>query len=78
VSLAIDIDKVSAVLLADGWHTVADDSLVIDSYEYVCGDDLVHGRGDSGVCATGFCFLEDFDLNAGDAYRGDKVRVSGR
>jgi hypothetical protein len=38
VSLAIDIDKVSALLLADGWHEVVDDSFYIDAYEYISKD----------------------------------------
>jgi len=39
MSLAIDIDKVATVLLADGWHTVEDDSFDIDAYEYVAHPD---------------------------------------
>jgi hypothetical protein len=40
MSLAIDIDKVSRVLLADGWYTVAFDerkvsSFDLDAYEYL-------------------------------------------
>jgi len=35
MSLAIDIDRVTAVLLADGWHQVEEESFVLDSYEYV-------------------------------------------
>ncbi len=77
MSLAIDVDSVSAVLLGDGWHTVADGSFLLDSYEFVWQETLVHGGGDGGSCATGFCFLEDFDDNAGEACRGDKARVSG-
>jgi hypothetical protein len=77
MSLAINVDNVSAVLLADGWHTVADDSFMLDSYEFVCRETLAHGGGDGGICATGFRFLEDFDDNAGKAYRGDNARVSG-
>jgi hypothetical protein len=59
VSLAIDVDKVVGVLLADGWHGVQDASFTLGSYEYIWHDDpddprhreLVHG-------ATGFRFLE--------------------
>jgi hypothetical protein len=68
LSLAIDIDKVVAVLLTDGWHNVEGASFVLDSYEYVWHDDddpahleLVHGGGNSDVCATGFRFLERVD-----------------
>ena len=77
MSLAIDVDNVSAVLLADGWHTVADDSFLLDSYEFIWSGALAHGGGNSGVCATGFSFIEDFDHNAGEAYHGDPARVSG-
>lgn len=57
MSLRIDIDKVTAVLLADGWHTVDDASFDCDAYEFMSGDgELVHGGGQSGVCATGFGF----------------------
>jgi hypothetical protein len=62
MSLAIEIDDVSAVLLADGWHIVADDSFTIDSYEFVDGKDsrgdrvVVHGGGAEGICAVGFAF----------------------
>jgi hypothetical protein len=83
MSLAINIDAVSAVLLADGWHQVADASFLVDSYEYIdpayANDErgLVHGGGQSGVCASGFGFYEDLDENAGNAYRGDLVRVAG-
>lgn len=64
MSLAIDVDKVVAVLLADGWHDVEDHSFSLDSYEYVWwpkgADDsqVVHGGGQSDVCATGFEFYE--------------------
>jgi hypothetical protein len=37
MSLAIDIDQVTGVLLADGWHDVVDVSFEIDSYEYLRG-----------------------------------------
>lgn len=35
MSLAIDVDTVTEVLLADGWHHVADESFSLDSYEYL-------------------------------------------
>ena len=34
MSLAIDVDTVSKVLLADGWHVVVDQTFSVDSYEY--------------------------------------------
>jgi hypothetical protein len=71
VSLAIDIDRVSSVLLADGWHLVKDFSFYLDAYEYLWypdrGDDpdpiTTHGGGSSGICATGFGF-HDRDADA--------------
>jgi hypothetical protein len=59
MSLYIDVDKVTEVLLADGWHTVADESFDLDSYEYHHGELLLHGGGSGGICATGFTFIED-------------------
>jgi hypothetical protein len=35
MSLGIDVDAVSRVLLADGWHDVAEKSFSLDSYEYL-------------------------------------------
>lgn len=35
MSLMIDIDNVTAVLLADGWHQVHGDSFDLDAYEYI-------------------------------------------
>lgn len=58
MSLNIDVDKVTEVLLADGWHTVADGSFDLDSYEFHHGDHVLHGGGRSGVCATGFTFRD--------------------
>jgi hypothetical protein len=66
--LAIDIAAVSAVLLPDGWHTVADSSFTIDAYEFVAfGDDgpgedvdgmIMHSSGEGGVCSVGYSFIE--------------------
>ncbi len=65
MSLAIDVDDVTAVLLADGWHQVADASFTLDSYEYLWAaggpqDDpmILHGGGRNGICAIGFDFEE--------------------
>lgn len=66
MSLAIDVDRVHRVLLADGWHTVDDWSFTLDAYEYLWyangpGRDpiVLHGGGQVGVCATGFCFTDE-------------------
>jgi len=65
MSLAINIDKVSRVLLSDGWHDVLDESFTLDAYEYLWFPnedttsrdvEIVHGGGQSGVCSKGFTF----------------------
>jgi hypothetical protein len=65
MSLAIDPDSVTHVLLADseGWHEVDHGTFDLDAYEYVIAHegplesgDILHGGGQSGVCATGFTF----------------------
>lgn len=68
MSLAIQIEEIEAVLLADGWHEIGSGSFDCDSYEFVSGKrsngdlDLVHGGGNSGICSTGFVFW-DVDSN---------------
>lgn len=65
MSLAIDLDTVSRVLLADGWHDVLPGSLTLDAYEMhhsdVGLDDWpaswpLRGGSDSSVPSTGFRF----------------------
>lgn len=87
MSLAIDVDRVTAVLLADGWHHVANQSFTLDSYEYLwyptntrrSDFEILHGGGQSGVCATGFAFQDtDGQTTAGPltailAVRKDKT-----
>ena len=69
MSLAIDVDRVAAVLLADGWHKVDFDekgvsSFALDAYEFIRehgqgkAPDLLHGGGQSDVCAIGATWLE--------------------
>jgi hypothetical protein len=76
VSLRIDTDAVTAVLLADGWVGVEPGSFTLDSYEYMDGssDDalVLHGGGQSGVCATGFAFT---DAVNDDRYYGPLTAV---
>jgi hypothetical protein len=45
MSLAIDVDTVVAVLLADGWHKVTDGSFELNSYEFVHAGPTVHSVG---------------------------------
>lgn len=35
MSLAIDVDRIDAILLADGWHYVHDASVAFDAFEFV-------------------------------------------
>ena len=67
MSLAIDIDKVTAVLLTDGWHEVKDASFSLDSYEYLWyqrRDDpmiLLGGGDEPQIPARGFAFTTTDD-----------------
>lgn len=45
VSLAIEVDDVTAVLLAGQWTEVKPSTFRLDAYEYLAGDDLLHGGG---------------------------------
>ncbi|MFJ8935372.1 hypothetical protein ACIRL0_06585 [Streptomyces sp. NPDC102365] len=66
MSLYIDVDRVTQVLLADKWLPVADGSFNLDSYEFHYQDNLLHGGGNSGVSSTGFVFKStDGDYVAG-------------
>ena len=55
MSLGIQIDKVTAVLLADGWHDVRDQSFEIDAYEFLRGKEI--RRQVSGISSTGATWL---------------------
>jgi hypothetical protein len=67
MTLAIDIELVSMVLLDGAWFEVAGHSFGIDAYEYVgnarerspeqgAEPDLLHVAGDSGISVSGFTF----------------------
>jgi hypothetical protein len=60
MSLGINTDDVSAVLLADGWHRVQHHSFSIDSYEFMeennGREEVVLKGGQSGICPAGFIF----------------------
>jgi hypothetical protein len=43
MNLGIPIDKVSEVLLLDGWHKVQEKSFKVVSYEYTDGQRLIVG-----------------------------------
>lgn len=58
MSLAIDTNTITRVLLADGWHTVLNNSFDIDSYEYLWQDrPVLVGGQDNHIAAAGFTFL---------------------
>ena len=56
VSLYIDVDRVTNVMIGANWYEVAKGTFDLDSYEYHHQDNVLHGGGQSGVCATGFAF----------------------
>ena len=67
MSLAIEVDDVVKVNISGTWHDVNryDDgrsSFALDSYEFICQSELLHGGGEGGICATGFTFI-DADTN---------------
>lgn len=62
MSLALQLDKVSWVLLANEWYEVYQQSFSLDSYEYLWEEQIIHGGGQSGLCAIGFMF-EDTSRN---------------
>jgi hypothetical protein len=51
MSLAINVDRVTAVLLADGWHRVYGKSFDVDAYEFIAGK--CDSRGDAVVVLAG-------------------------
>jgi hypothetical protein len=57
MSLAIQADDITAVLLADGWHSVSS-GFDVDAYEFKLGSLLIHGGGTNDVCGSGFVFTE--------------------
>ena len=60
MSLAIDTDKITEVMLPDGWHTVAKGSFSLDAYEYVKDGKTLFRAGQEGLVlpATGFVFTD--------------------
>ena len=60
MSLAIDTNRVTKVLLSDGWHDVVSCSFDIDAYEFVEGQRaiLLGGKADGGT-ATGATWVNE-------------------
>lgn len=81
MSLAIDPGSVVAILLADGWHPVKRGTFDLDAYEFIqpgsTGNDdfIMHGGGQSGVCAVGFTVTE-VEYTDG-AIQSDRGQLSG-
>lgn len=66
MSLAIDTDDVTDVLIAGHWYVVKDQSFDLDSYEYVWkkgvgeyGPPLLGGGSEDLIPATGFGFKDE-------------------
>jgi len=60
VSLMIDTDLVVSVLLADGWHDVANNSFDFDAYEFHCPRQLGERfyPQPPEVCCTGATWVD--------------------
>ena len=67
MSLAIDVDLVTHVLIADGWHTVEERSFTMDSYEFMW----------SGAPGKTVADLQRDDDAGGRTYRDPMVLHSG-
>lgn len=77
MSLAIDVNKVEEVLLADGWHRVVSDTFELDSYEYVSasGPTQFAGGQEAAISGMGFTFTEQ--LPAGAQAMGRRTKIKG-
>lgn len=58
MSIAIDVTKLRAILLADGWHRIADKSFVIGTYAFLQGGVTTTGKN-GGSAPAGFSFTDD-------------------
>jgi hypothetical protein len=56
MSLAIDVTKVRAILLADGWHRIAASSLVVGAYEFLQHEVTTSADGHGVI---GYQFTDD-------------------
>ena len=86
MSLGINVNKVTAVLLADGWHEVADKSFKLGSFEFLGSSEgqqqdgeprLVHSAGANGICATGFQFADRIVVRESEPIRKHMLQISG-
>ena len=63
MSLNIDVDDVVKVNISGTWHDVYQynegvSSFFLDAYEFIYDQNLEHGGGQGGICATGFTFID--------------------
>lgn len=58
MSTAIDVTKLRSILLADGWHRVADKSFAIGTYAFLQGGVTTTGKNGASAPA-GFSFKDD-------------------
>lgn len=74
MSLHINVDKITQVLLADGWHDVSRGTFVIDAYEFMDAEPdspdhdafvLLGGGRDGLITSHGFEFVEKKHLSEG-------------
>lgn len=58
MSVTIDVAKVRSILLADGWHRVAEHSFAVAGYEYVQAS-APKTAGNGNALPVGFTFKDD-------------------
>lgn len=71
MSLAINISEVTEVLLADGWHDVADTSFDVDDYDFSEDKVILPIRERGPVPYAGF----QFKTNSGELIAGPLTSV---
>jgi hypothetical protein len=59
MSLNIEVDHVTGVLLASGWHHVGKGTFELDTYEFQLEGTPVHSGGEGGICSRGFSFVAE-------------------
>jgi hypothetical protein len=56
MSMAIDVERVTSVLLPDGWYEVSEGSFAVGSYEYLqSGESVYWGSGPASI-PSGFSY----------------------
>ena len=62
MSLNIEVDHVTGVLLVGGWLHVGKGTFELDTYEFQREGTPLHSGGESGTCSRGFSFLSGGEL----------------